>query len=286
MTAPIDTSNRPVALISAYPALIANAAGRAEHSRRALWTALPSCRDADAVAFAGKAAPLVAGAMRQAANLTVAYLRTLLAHQTGQPIRPVTLRPADLAKLRGIDPQEAYRRPFAVVYRALAEGHPLTDSVEQGRIRLLNLAATDVQLAKTHTAQRVLHTAPSNVVGYRRGTYRATQLRSMHRRIHPAVPHQTIDADPSRVRLHRRPIVGDDDPGQVINPPLLDAAHDAIRQRFAGFDFCARAIDYRKVLLTHQHGELGPSWPWPAIDSPVRMSWAAQTIRWLAGDWS
>lgn len=54
------------------------------------------------------------------------------------------------------------------------------------------------------------------------------------------------------------PIVGDHDPGHVINEPLLEGAHAAIQERFGTSDRSARIPDYRDVLVTHEHGELGP----------------------------
>jgi hypothetical protein len=39
---------------------------------------------------------------------------------------------------------------------------------------------------------------------------------------------------------------------------LLEPVHNAIQDRFGVSDRGARAIDYRKVLSVHQHGELGP----------------------------
>jgi hypothetical protein len=35
--------------------------------------------------------------------------------------------------------------------------------------------------------------------------------------------------------------------------------HDAIRETFGEMAFDARQIDYRKILLVEQHGELGPT---------------------------
>lgn len=54
------------------------------------------------------------------------------------------------------------------------------------------------------------------------------------------------------------PIVGEHDPGQIINGPLLENVHDAIQQRFGVSDRSARVPDYRDLLVTHEHGEIGP----------------------------
>ena len=65
------------------------------------------------------------------------------------------------------------------------------------------------------------------------------------------------------------PIYGERDPGQVINPDRLDNVHDLIAERFGAYDSGARTIpgvtdpqgrpiQYRDVLIIHEHGELGP----------------------------
>jgi hypothetical protein len=83
------------------------------------------------------------------------------------------------------------------------------------------------------------------------------------------------------------PIVGRQDPGQVINSvtvtegaqavrstssgvnvfngdnlvnlgDLLEPLHEEIEKRFGISDRGGRRIDYRKLLTVHEHGEIGP----------------------------
>lgn len=56
------------------------------------------------------------------------------------------------------------------------------------------------------------------------------------------------------------PIIGNKDPGQVIDEITLEAVHDAIARDLGAqyVDRGARApLDYRKVVIEHHHGELG-----------------------------
>jgi hypothetical protein len=63
--------------------------------------------------------------------------------------------------------------------------------------------------------------------------------------------------------------MGNSDPGQIVNPQMLEQAHRAIRERFGASNRGAREIGtkpgsngkallYRDVILVHQHGEIGP----------------------------
>jgi hypothetical protein len=123
--------------------------------------------------------------------------------------------------------------------------------VSAGIARLKDIAATDMQLAKTHTAresftrngiqryQRVLTGSTSCALCYVASTQ--TYSRGDLLPIHPG-----CDCSVS-------PIVGDLD-----RDAELEATHEAIRQRFDTSDRGARAIDYRKALIVREHGELGP----------------------------
>jgi hypothetical protein len=102
----------------------------------------------------------------------------------------------------------------------------------------------------------VLQSAPGTVVCYRRvltgGHSCGLCVAATTQRYHTNEPMPIHPACDCTVA----PIIGSNDPGHVLNAPLIDAAHDAIRERFGAFDFGARAVDYRQVLLTHQHSEL------------------------------
>jgi hypothetical protein len=225
-----------------------------------MWAGLTSWRDADAQAFAAQAVPLVAGAQNSTATLTAAYLARMVATMSGAPPPPPRVNPATVTghAVRAANPAEVYRRPFVQVWTDLSKGADLNQAVQAGGRRLQNIAATDLQLAKTNAAQQVL-SIEHRVVGYRRvltgnqscglcivastQRYRKSELLP----IHPG-----CDCSVS-------PVLAGQDPGRVLDEGALSAAHDAIRQRFGRAVAGARGpVDYRKALITHDHGEIGP----------------------------
>lgn len=222
-----------------------------------LFLGLEQYRDADADGFVDQAVPVVLGAQRVMGALTDAYLAALITALTGQPTTTVGVQLAE--RTRGVDPVEVYRRPFTQIWTELAAGASMTEAVTAGQRRLEDLAATDLQLAKTNASRQALQ-ARGDVVGYRRVLTGAENcglcVVSATQRYHRAelLPiHPGCDCSVA-------PLVGDEDPGQVIDEQLLEAAHDAIADRFGqqAADRGARDIDYRKVLLVQEHGELGP----------------------------
>ena len=223
----------------------------------ALFRGLGSWRDADRDRFVALAVPLVAGAQRQTAALVDAYLAALLADMRGVPARP-TGRVPDLTAVRGVAPAEVYGRPFADVWSELAAGRDLSQALAVGRLRLQQIAATDLELAKTHAARELLD-VEADVVGFRRvligstscGLCVVASTQRYHRGellpIHPG-----CDCGVA-------PILGSQDPGHVLNESLLGDVHAAIQDRFGVSRRTARdPIDYRDLIVTHEHGEIGP----------------------------
>jgi hypothetical protein len=163
---------------------------------------------------------------------------------------------------------------------------PLTAAVGDGERRVRALALTDVELAVTHTARERL-ADESEIQFYRRVLTGAEScglcvIASTQRyRKRDLLPiHPNCDCVVAT-------IVGDQDPGRVINStriadeaqsrgenaagvPVYDAddlidadlltqdVHEAIRETFGEIAFDARQIDYRKILLVKRHGEIGP----------------------------
>jgi len=222
-----------------------------------LWAALPDHRDAAAARFIAQTVPVVAGAQLQIAQLTSAYLSLLLSAGSGRHVPAIAVRAGDVEQLRGVTPATIYQRPFTQIYTDLSRQVPYPEAVDRGRIRLIDLASTDLQLAKTHTAQRALADQP--IAGYRRVLNGPENcglcVIASTQRYHTAdlMPiHPGCDCIPE-------PIIGGNDPGQVLDQALLDSAHAAIEARFGKSDAGGREpIDYRKVLLVQQHGEIGP----------------------------
>jgi hypothetical protein len=167
------------------------------------------------------------------------------------------------------------------------ERKPLTAAVSGGERRVKLAALTDVELAVTHTARERMTEEPE-IRFYRRVLTGAEScglciIASTQRyRKRDLLPiHPNCDCVVA-------PIIGEQDPGRAINStrvsddasptgetadgvPIYSAddaldtefltreVHDAIRETFGEMAFDARQIDYRKILLVEQHGELGPT---------------------------
>lgn len=253
-----------------------------------LWESLTSWRDADAERFAAQATPVVAGAQQATATYTAAYLARMAAEMTGSPLRMPDVRPSSFVgeAVRPVPPSEVYQRPFKQIWTDLSQDKPLDQAVQSGQKRLNDLASTDVQLAKTHTSRAVLDSM-ANVVGYRRVLTGAENCGmcfvASTQRYHGAnlMPiHPGCDCAVA-------PIIGHEDPGQIINSAmltegamptgvtkggtkvyqhtdaldagdLLEPVHKAIQDRFGVSDRGGRLVDYRHILLVQDHGELGP----------------------------
>lgn len=199
-------------------------------------------RDADLARFVALAVPVVLAGQRQVSALTDAYLGQVLG-----------TRPSGVAQdyPRGVDPADVYARPYVTVRTALSVGKSLSQAKSEGVDRLKDIAATDMQLAKTHTADRAFRTA--GIQRYRRvltgsvscalcyvastQTYRTGDLMP----IHPGCDCSVA------------PVEGDFDADAQ-----LEATHQAIQERFGTTDRGGRAIDYRKALIVQEHGEMGP----------------------------
>jgi hypothetical protein len=224
------------------------------------WAALDSWRDADADRFVRAVVPIIQAGERQVANLTSAYLAQYAAHLFGGPFRPAALDPGAVTgtALRGVNPTEVYRRPFHTLWTTLSQGKSLVDAIDAGWARAKTLAATDLQLAKTHTARDVLG-RDGRVVGYRRVltgredcgicTVAATQR---YRKENLAAIHGGCDCGV-------QPIYAGRDPGQVIDPDGLDRVHESIAERFGAdeVDATPHAAAYWSQIAVREHSELG-----------------------------
>lgn len=234
------------------------------------WEAMGSWHVSDIERMADVVTARVEAAQHRIGALTDVYLARVTAELAGErvPRPPVGVSPAEVSTeaLRGVPGLEVYRRPGGTVGQALAEGKSLEVASAAGLQRLRKLAATNLQLAKTHTARRVLELSPKKVVGYRRvlvgrkncalcivastARYRRGDLQP----IHPGCDCSVL------------PIWGDEDPGWVIDKEQLDQVHDTLQRELGGKSDSARtftspegeAIAYRDVLVIRQHGEIGP----------------------------
>lgn len=234
------------------------------------WGHLSSYRDADIEAFVQAITPMIEGGQLQIASLTDGYLSALESVLFGSAVQPIGIPPSLVTDqvMRGVATTEVYARTGPTVWKALKDGADVPTAARLGLDRALSLASTDMQLAKTHAARHVMSAKP-HIIGFRRTltgshscglcivastqTYRKQNLLP----IHPGCDCGTL------------PIYTGKDPGRVVDLDNLEGVHEAISQRFGAFDSGARDIpgvahpsgdplQYRDVLVTHLHGEIGP----------------------------
>lgn len=239
----------------------------------AAWVALGTYRAVDMAKFTRQIVPVVAAAQRQMSSLTVAYLAMQTLTLTGRS-QTIRVKPADVtgaASRNGADPAEVYGRPFHLVWRQLDELPRVPGSIEQaiqsGLDRAVLTGATDLQLTKVQTSQKVV-SVDKKVIGFRRvleGAYScglcivaSTQL--YHKDdllpIHPA-----CDCAVQKAYAY--------DGGAKLSAERLAAAHATVADMFGSNSAAARRIPgalnadgksllYRDVIVTHPHRELGP----------------------------
>lgn len=238
----------------------------------ALWQSFTAYRNAEMAEFTTQSVPVVEGALQQMQALTSAYLATLDGFNGGLGV-PLGGPPVGISDLRnGADPADVYGRSFHLVWRQLADNAPLDGpkidaAIKSGLDRATQTAMTDLQLAKTHTSQTEMKQS-RNTTGYRRQIEGAhtcalcivAATRAYHKAelmpIHPGCDCSIV------------PIYGHW-PGTVLDENQLADAHDIVSQQFGADSTAARQIVgafkdngkpvlYRDVIVTHEHGELGP----------------------------
>lgn len=222
------------------------------------WTDLGSYRDPDVRRFQRTALPVLLAGQRQVASLTATYLEQLYrdidadAGRIGLDFDKVTGK-----ALRDVDPEDVYRRPFVDVWTALSNDEPLDVAIDRGAHRLETIAKTDLQLARTHTVREVGDDMPRFTYTVRelQGEYDcalcmiASTQRYMKRDLAPI--HPGCDC---LVKL----VTADEDPGQVIDEDKLERIHDLVEEALGKSDRGGRAVDYRKIIIANDHGEIGP----------------------------
>lgn len=226
-------------------------------SRRS-WTDLGSWRDGDVQRFQRTALPTLIAGQRQVAALTTTYLETLYREIADETSRVnLDLDTVTGRALRDVDPDEVYRRPFVDVWTALSNGEALDAALIRGAHRLETLAKTDLQLARTHTVRAVTADQPGVEYTVRelQGEYDcALCMIASTQRYHKrdlAPIHPGCDCLVKTVRA-------DYDPGQVVDPDRLERIHELVEDALGESDRGARAVDYRKIIIARDHGEIGP----------------------------
>lgn len=240
------------ALIAAHLKLVGEVRQRITEYAQAYWDALGSWRDTDVQLFVDDLVPRVQAGQLTIANLTDAYL----ARMTGAGLAG----PIDVTDLRGVPDEQVFTRPAVEMRTQLAGGKTFTDAKKASDLRLKSLVGTAMQMAFTRQAHRSM--GISNREAYRRvlngsGDCALCVIASTQRYwkkkllpIHPGCDCSVAPLAPGEAV------------SQVIDPDLLEAAHNQVETLTGIADRGGRAPDYRKLIVTREHGEIGPLLTW------------------------
>lgn len=246
---------------------------RLDAALTAQWRSMESWRDADMARLLNEILPLVTAAERQIVDETVAHLAAVSAAATATTFRPAVPRYQDVtgARLRGVDPSVVFMRPQAVLNNAIAEGKSLTAAVTAGETRLRSLGATNLQLAKRDT-----------VAAYGRAPFYRRVLTGGENCALCVIASTQRYRTGSLMPIHPGCDCGEEEivdgqPPHVIDPELLNTTHAEIERRLGATDRGAfdlalgvekstasgkRVSDFTELIVTRQHGELGPVLTW------------------------
>ncbi|MEV6836777.1 hypothetical protein AB0N17_20095 [Streptomyces sp. NPDC051133] len=242
------------ALTDRYDALSTSLRDRVVQFVLGAFDSLGNYRDSDAAAFLERVLPTVLAAQQQMGQITDAYLSAMIADMMGAAAAPVGVQLPEA--LRGVPPDEVYRRPFVTAYTALSQGKPYAQALGEARTRLLSITETDMQLARTHAAQQSMRRGG---VRYFRRALRGpkncalcTIASTQRYKVEKLMPiHPGCNCKPE-------PLPGNKDPGHIIDDKLLREAHAAIAKGVGASDAGGRTPDYRKIIVVREHGEYGP----------------------------
>lgn len=246
-------------LTRAYQSAIERLRSDAVRATQGLWRALPDYRDANIAQFRRTAIPVVRAASGRVAQLTAAYQVRSIAELDERVPMALLTAPA-IAEPRGVPAQTVYQRPAVTVYTELARGASLATAVDAGARRLQSLVETDLQLVKVAQSRRSIEA--SSFEFYRRvltGNENcalcviASTQRYFKRDLMPIHPGCDCSVEV---------LTADQDPGQVIDPTLLERTHGHVEELAGVADRGGRAPDYRDLITTSKHGELGPYLRW------------------------
>lgn len=245
-------------MLRAYQAVTEAERARTIAYLERLWAGLPDFFDGTMTRFVATVVPVMDGIQRQAAVTTDAYIARAAGASDGDG-GPIGV-PAELSSteaLRGVPAEDVWWRPATTVYRALGAGADLAAAGRQGLARAKSIAETDLQLARTHAGRHVMEQRHT-VQGFRRvprgGRSCALCLLAATQRYHKSA------LMPIHPGCHCTvlPIIGDIDPGHVIEKSQLDDVYASIAAYTGGKGRQLTREAYRTYVVEHEHGEIGP----------------------------
>ena len=263
----------PDALTAAYMRQSAGIRSRTLSYAAAVWDGSRELRDDDGERISSRGTPAVQGGHLQAATLTNAFVRSL-ATMDGQRVSAMPGVDRDrILGYRGVPATEVYRRPAITTYSALADGKSFDAARAVGRSRLLSLAASDLQQARSRQS-RDAYTATGfeYTVRVLSGNENcalcviASTQRYIIGELQPL--HPGCDCGERGVRAGY-------DPGVVVDRDVLEQTHSDIWDQIRQQDFNARDLgvgktdakgrrisDFTDLIVSREHGELGPVLTW------------------------
>ena len=245
-----------IRIVRAYQGVSADMRNRIEQFVTRKWQSLPNYRDDDIKQLMKAVVPMVEGGQKRMSSMTDAYLLAV-ARANGVKKSKSGKLVTSVKDVRGVPADEVYIRPGKAVYVSLSKGNNFEDAKHAGLNRLISLAMTDLQLAKTHTV-RNFGMSNGGVVGYERviDGHRdcalcivASTQRYHKEDLMPIHPGCGCDV---------QPLYGEFDPGQVIHEDRLSDIHDKVQEELGVSDASAHSPEYSKLLVVREHGELGP----------------------------
>jgi len=200
-------------------------------------------------AFVQRAAPLLDGASTQIASLTDAYVAAVL----DEPIAGVRAELVTSEALRGVDSSTLLERSGQRVWRGIGDDLAIDVAVDAGIARLGEMVSTNLQLAHTHSAQWIL--GATHTSGYQRVPrgFRscALCLLASTQRYHSSALMPIHPGCHCAVLPFQGPALG-----HVIDPEKRDAVYDRLEAETGSRSLTAE--DYRRYVVVHEHGEIGP----------------------------
>jgi hypothetical protein len=237
-------------LTSVHLAQLAHRSGQAGQltAGQPLQLAPAAARPGQLAPTAGQTPQLAAVAERRAPQL---------ARAAAHPVHPAPVDSTVVQGGRGVPPEQVYRRPAVELYTALSKGVQFDEAVKRGQTRLESLVATDLQMAKVRQADASLKASGAKY--FRRvlkGEHNCALciIASTQRyKVGNLLPiHPGCDCDVEPLEGRRVP--------NILDRALLEQTHQMVKEFKGQSD--RSAAGYRDLIVTHEHGEIGPVMAW------------------------
>lgn len=237
-----------------------------------VWDGFSDLRDDDVRRIVRLILPTVQAGQLQVASLANGFVQQL-ARVEGVEVASASVDRDAVVGYRGVPADEVYRRPAITAYTTLAAGAPFAKARGMARNRLLSIVSTDLQQSRNRQSRsayaasnfeytiRVLSGNENCALCVIAATqrYHAGGLQP----IHPGCD------------CGERGVSAAVDPGQVVDREMVEDLHSSIWEQIGRFDRSAvdlergktdakgrRISDFTDLIVTREHGELGPTLTW------------------------